>query len=75
MHLTQFSDYSLRLVIYLACHPGRLVSADEIIALSKLPGREGLLSMLLSALTGNMRNFAATVQAVADKKAAEEGAA
>ncbi len=54
---------------------GKVVSADEITALSKLPGREGLLSMLLSALTGNMRNFAATVQAVADKKAAEEGAA
>lgn len=29
-HLTQFSDYSLRLVIYLACHPEQLVSADEI---------------------------------------------
>ncbi len=30
MHLTQFSDYSLRLAIYLACHPERLVSVDEI---------------------------------------------
>lgn len=30
MHLTQFSDYSLRLVIYLACHPGRIVSVDEV---------------------------------------------
>lgn len=30
MHLTQFSDYSLRLAIYLACHPGQIVSADEI---------------------------------------------
>lgn len=30
MHLTQFSDYSLRLVIYLACHPEKVVSADEI---------------------------------------------
>lgn len=30
MHLTQFSDYSLRLVIYLACHPGRVVSVDEV---------------------------------------------
>jgi Rrf2 family transcriptional regulator, nitric oxide-sensitive transcriptional repressor len=30
MHLTQFSDYSLRLVIYLACHPDKRVSADEI---------------------------------------------
>jgi Rrf2 family nitric oxide-sensitive transcriptional repressor len=30
VHLTQFSDYGLRLVIYLACHPGRVVSTDEI---------------------------------------------
>jgi Rrf2 family nitric oxide-sensitive transcriptional repressor len=30
VHLTQFSDYSLRLVIYLACHPEKVVSADEI---------------------------------------------
>ncbi len=30
MHLTQFSDYSLRLAIYLACHPGQLVSVEEI---------------------------------------------
>lgn len=30
MHLTQFSDYSLRLVLYLACHPGRVVSVDAI---------------------------------------------
>src|SRR5436305_14086529 len=30
MHLTQFSDYSLRLASYLACHPGRVVSVDEV---------------------------------------------
>jgi Rrf2 family nitric oxide-sensitive transcriptional repressor len=30
VHLTQFSDYSLRLVIYLACHPEQLSSADQI---------------------------------------------
>ena len=30
MHLTQFSDYSLRLTIYLACHPDQVVSVDEI---------------------------------------------
>ena len=30
MHLTQFSDYGLRLAIYLACHPERAVSVDEI---------------------------------------------
>jgi Rrf2 family nitric oxide-sensitive transcriptional repressor len=30
VHLTQFSDYSLRLAIYLACHPERAVSVDEV---------------------------------------------
>lgn len=30
MQLTQFSDYSLRLTIYLAAHPGRLVSVEEV---------------------------------------------
>jgi Rrf2 family nitric oxide-sensitive transcriptional repressor len=30
MHLTQFSDYSLRIALYLACHPGRLVSVEEV---------------------------------------------
>jgi Rrf2 family nitric oxide-sensitive transcriptional repressor len=30
VHLTQFSDYSLRLTIYLACHPEKLVSVEEI---------------------------------------------
>jgi Rrf2 family nitric oxide-sensitive transcriptional repressor len=30
VHLTQFSDYSLRLVIYLACHPEQLVSVEQV---------------------------------------------
>jgi Rrf2 family nitric oxide-sensitive transcriptional repressor len=30
VHLTQFSDYSLRLALYLACHPERAVSVDEV---------------------------------------------
>lgn len=30
MQLTQFSDYAMRVVLYLACHPGRLVSVEEI---------------------------------------------
>lgn len=30
MHLTQFSDYGLRLVIFLGCHPARAVSVDEV---------------------------------------------
>ncbi|MHB1556894.1 MAG: Rrf2 family transcriptional regulator [Isosphaeraceae bacterium] len=30
MHLTQFSDYGLRLALYLACHPDRVISVDEV---------------------------------------------
>jgi Rrf2 family nitric oxide-sensitive transcriptional repressor len=30
MHLTQFSDYSLRLAIFLACHPDEVVSVAEV---------------------------------------------
>jgi len=30
MQLTRFSDYSLRLLLYLAAHPDRLVSIDEV---------------------------------------------
>ena len=54
---------------------GKVISGDEVMALSKLPGREGLLSMLLSALTGNLRGLAVGLNAIAEKKAEEEGAA
>src|SRR5262249_31974302 len=30
VHLTQFSDYSLRLALYLACHAERVVSVDGV---------------------------------------------
>ena len=30
MHLTLFTDYALRSALYLACHPDRLVSVDEV---------------------------------------------
>ena len=49
----------------------------EVEELSKLPNREGLLSMLLSALTGNLRGLACAINAIAEKMEApaEEAAA
>ena len=41
----------------------------EVEELAKLPGREGLLSMLLSALTGNLRGLAVAINAIAEKNA------
>ncbi len=54
---------------------GKVMPAAEVEALSKLPGREGLLSMLLSALTGNLRGLACGLNALAEKRAEEGGAA
>lgn len=50
---------------------GKVMSAAEVAAIANLPNREGLLSMLLSALTGNLRGLAVALNAVAEKKSAE----
>ncbi|KRN28267.1 50S ribosomal protein L10 [Liquorilactobacillus mali] len=47
---------------------GKVASLDEINALSTLPSREGLLSMLLSVLQAPVRNVAYAVKAVAESK-------
>nr|WP_321316074.1 50S ribosomal protein L10 [uncultured Ligilactobacillus sp.] len=47
---------------------GKVASLDEINALSKLPDRDGLLSMLLSVLQAPVRNVAYAVKAVAESK-------
>ncbi|APB31915.1 50S ribosomal protein L10 [Vagococcus teuberi] len=50
---------------------GNVSSKEEIIALAKLPSREGLLSMLLSVLQAPVRNVAYAVNAVAEAKEEE----
>ena len=47
---------------------GKFVDAKGIIEVSKLPGKEGLLSMFLSCLQAPIRSFACAVKAVADAK-------
>lgn len=47
---------------------GKVASLEEIDALSKLPDRDGMLSMLVSVLQAPVRNFAYAVKAVADNK-------
>lgn len=47
---------------------GAAMSASEVVAIATLPSREGLLSMLLSALTGNIRGLAVALNAIAEKK-------
>lgn len=46
---------------------GKAMSSDEVMALSKLPGKQELLSMLCSALQGNIRGLAVAINAIAEK--------
>ena len=54
---------------------GKLTSKDEIKELASIPGREGLLSMLVSCLQDPVRKFAYAVKTVADAKPDDEGSA
>ena len=47
---------------------GKLTSKEEIKELASIPGREGLLSMLVSVLQAPVRDFAYAVKAVAESK-------
>jgi large subunit ribosomal protein L10 len=49
--------------------------AAKLEAFSKLPGKKQLISMIMSAINGPAQKLAATIQAYADKKAAEGGVA
>ena len=46
---------------------GAPMTAAEVDAIAKLPNREGLLSMLCSALQGNIRGLAVALNAIAEK--------
>ena len=48
---------------------GKVVSAEEIITLAKLPSRETLLSMLAGALLGNISKLAVALDQVSKQKA------
>jgi len=47
---------------------GKEVVANQLSSIASIPGREGLLSMLLSCLTANIRNLACGIKAVGEQK-------
>ena len=47
---------------------GQFADKAKVLEVSKLPNKEGMLSMLLSCLQAPVRQFACTVKAVADAK-------
>ncbi len=56
------------LVIKSGIVDGKVLTADEMKVIATLPGRDGLISMLLSCLQAPVRQFACAIQAVADKQ-------
>ncbi|MEF9853388.1 MAG: 50S ribosomal protein L10 [Hydrogenoanaerobacterium sp.] len=69
--LGKFAEASKgKFVIKTGFMEGKAMSADEVMALSKLPSKEQLLCMLLSALNGNIRGLAVALNAIAEKEPA-----
>lgn len=69
--LAKFAKKHKALVLKGGIVEGKVVGVDTINELSKLPNREGMLSMLLSVLQAPVGSFARAVQAVADAKPAD----
>lgn len=65
--IIKFARKYEKLVIKGGVVEGKVVNADGIKTVASLPGREGLISMFLSCLQAPVRQFACTVQAIADK--------
>ncbi|HOC32754.1 MAG: 50S ribosomal protein L10 [Ruminococcus sp.] len=53
---------------------GTVYDQAGVVALSKIPSKDTLLAQLVGSLQGPLQKLAATVKAVADKKAEEEAA-
>lgn len=53
---------------------GGVIDAAKVAELGSLPSKEGLLSMLLSVLTGNLRGLAVALNAIAEKDGEEKEA-
>lgn len=71
--LSKFAKKHDKLVLKSGIIEGNVVGLDTIKELAGLPGREGMLSMLLSCLQSPVRSVACVVKAVADAKS-ENGA-
>ncbi len=72
--LAKFAKTHEKLVIKAGAVEGKVVDVDTINALSKLPNRDGMISMLLGCFQSPVRSFACVIKAVADQKAESESA-
>ena len=66
--IMKYSRRNPKLVVKGGVVEGQKVDAAKLKELSKIPGREGLISMFLSVLQAPVRQFACTVKAIAEKQ-------
>ncbi len=66
--VSSFAKKHEHLVIKGGLAEGKVISKQDVLTLAKLPGREGLLSMLCSVLQAPIRNFAFAVKSIAEKQ-------
>lgn len=66
--LSSFAKTHEALVLKAGVVEGKVVAEDELKQLAKLPGREGMYSMLLSVLQAPVSQFARVIKAVADAR-------
>ncbi len=66
--MAQFAKKHKALVLKGGIVDGRVVDAEAIAELAKLPNREGMLSMLLSVLQAPVAGFARAVNALAEQR-------
>ena len=65
--LVKFSRYHEALVVKGGLVEGKVLDAAGVKEVSKLPDKNGLISMFLSCLNAPITKFAATIKAVAEK--------
>ncbi len=62
--VVKFADDNPQLTIRCGATPGRVLSQDEVKALSKLPGREELLAQFVGVLAGPIRGLLGVLSGV-----------
>lgn len=72
--LAEFAKKHDALVIKAGYVEGKYLPQEEIMAVAKLPNREGMYSMLLACMKEPVAKVARVIQAVADAKGGEESA-
>jgi large subunit ribosomal protein L10 len=65
--IVDFAKDHPQLAIRAACMDGKALSADDLVALSKLPSREALLASLLSVMNGVPTSFVRVLNGVPTK--------